>query len=658
LKTMITLIATDAFIVPFDRSVPIRRCSSCSSSCSSSSSSSCSSSSITSRRSYTTLSSTCNDNNDDDNNEIATSSTSFGSTTTTATKTATATATPTTAATSAAFLPDYGTTPIDIDQIRLPTITELKKKRDVWRRTELFGNSLIEQTMLDIDAAAVDTSTTTTAVGTSTTATTRTTKEERTAQRRSLKQAGVPNFEQHVLANAISVILEKEVEAMTTTTTTVTTTFASTTTTTDTNPPTTTTNNAQEQQQHRRQLLLHRTTVPTILQINIGLYCNQACQHCHVESSPLRTSEMMNLDVILQCLTLLKNTPTITTLDITGGAPELHEHFRFLISMARSLRPTREELDIIDRCNLTVLQEPNQGQDLINFLKQHDVHVIASLPCYSERNVKEQRGDQVFERSIAALIALNEAGYGSGTSTSVDTSSSTNDIDHTNGNENTGNDNKSDDMSAPTKQQPQPQYKLDLVYNPAGAFLPPPQDTLQVQYKEQLYNNFGITFDELYTITNMPIQRFADYLHRRNELIDYMNLLVRNYNPATIANVMCHNTISIRYDGVLYDCDFNQQLDLPILMEEQYDCDNDDTFTKNIEYEDTKTDDRYTTTAATTTTTRHRRLRPMTVFDIQSLDDIMQLQQKSSTTTKIRTDAHCFGCTAGMGSSCQGTTAI
>lgn len=311
---------------------------------------------------------------------------------------------------------------------------------------------------------------------------------------------------------------------------------------------------------------------------------------------------MMTMEVILQCLTILKNTPSITTLDITGGAPELHEHFRTLISMARTIRPDPNDLDIIDRCNLTVLYEPNQGNDLIQFLQRHHVHIVASLPCYSEANVNAQRGNQVFERSIAALIAFNDAGFG------------ITDLEQDN------------DDAAPT-------YKLDLVYNPAGAFLPPPQDKLQEQYKEQLYSNFGIVFNDLFTITNMPIQRFADYLYRRDELIEYMDLLVRNYNPATIENVMCQNTVSIRYDGIIYDCDFNQQLDIPIL-----------TMANDVTSE---SDD----TAIETITQQGGRRRPLTVFDISSLDDILFYHNK------IRTDVHCFGCTAGMGSSCQGATA-
>eukprot|EP00536_Pseudo-nitzschia_multiseries_P008793 jgi/Psemu1/241523/estExt_Genewise1.C_2300040 len=313
---------------------------------------------------------------------------------------------------------------------------------------------------------------------------------------------------------------------------------------------------------------LHRKS-PTVLQINIGLYCNQACGHCHVESSPLRKEEMMTADTAARCLELLKNTPSITTLDITGGAPELNQHFRYLVSTARAIRG--RDLIIIDRCNLTVLQEPGQ-EDLVDFFKEHDVHVVASLPCYSAENVDTQRGNGVFERSIAALLALNEAGYGR-------------------------NREEEDDG---------PRLQLDLVYNPLGAFLPPPQENLQVQYQKQLAENFGILFDELFTITNMPIKRFADFLHRRGELKEYMDLLVRNFNPDTVGQLMCLDTINIGWDGKIYDCDFNQQLGYSVGVD-----------------------------------SIHRGGK--TVFDIESLDDLRDV--------RIRTDNHCFGCTAGMGSS-------
>jgi radical SAM/Cys-rich protein len=215
---------------------------------------------------------------------------------------------------------------------------------------------------------------------------------------------------------------------------------------------------------------------------------------------------------------------------------------------------------------LTAPQEPGR-EDLVDFLKEHRVRIIASLPCYSAATVDRQRGSGVFERSIAALLALNDAGYGT-----------------------------SKEDSLP----------LDLVYNPAGAFLPPPQKPLEEQYKAQLAENFGILFHELYTLTNMPIKRFADFLHRRGELTDYVELLVRNFNPDTVDALMCRDTVSVGYDGKLYDCDFNQQLGLGIG-------------------------------------------KGLTVFD---LEDLGQLQEHA-----IKTDNHCYGCTAGMGSSCQGTTA-
>jgi radical SAM/Cys-rich protein len=278
---------------------------------------------------------------------------------------------------------------------------------------------------------------------------------------------------------------------------------------------------------------------------------------------------MMTAETAAQCLKLLANTPSIHTLDITGGAPELNASFRYLVTMARQLRP---DVEIIDRCNLTVLQEPGQ-EDLLDFLKTHRVRIVASLPCYSESNVDEQRGKGVFERSIAALLALNEAGYGK-----------------------------------------TPELHLDLVYNPGGAFLPPPQQQLEVQYKKQLADNFGILFNQLFTITNMPIKRFADYLHQRNELAQYMELLVNNFNLDTLDSVMCRDTVSVDYDGRIFDCDFNQQLGYGVMA------DGDTSAKREI----------------------------MTVFDLETL---IQLEEYP-----IRVDNHCFGCTAGMGSSCQGTT--
>ena len=243
-----------------------------------------------------------------------------------------------------------------------------------------------------------------------------------------------------------------------------------------------------------------------ILQINIGLFCNQACSHCHVESSPLRKEENMSDDTIIQCIKLLKATPSITTVDITGGAPELNKHFRLLVSMIRDIRP---DIEIIDRSNLTVVLEPGMGYELIEFLKEHNVRIIASLPCYSKDNVDKQRGRGVFDRSIVALQMFNEKGYGISSSS----------------------------------------HKLDLVYNPNGAFLPPSQEKLEIEYKKQLMDNFGIQFSGLFTITNMPIKRFVDYLYKNDELEDYMNLLVQNFNVHTLDNIMCLDLVSVGFDG-------------------------------------------------------------------------------------------------------------
>ena len=346
-------------------------------------------------------------------------------------------------------LPDYGQTSVDIDQHKLT--------KNKWRRPELFGKSLIDQTMIDMseNPEFTETSKKMKELGQK-----GMTKEERTKRRRALDSLGVLPFNKFLGQNLDK---EEKVDSVT----------------------------------------LHRKK-PEVLQLNVGLYCNQACAHCHVESSPMRT-EMMTKDVASKCMGLLKTTPSLTTLDITGGAPEMNESFRYIVTMARALRP---DIDIIDRCNLTVLQEPGQ-EDLLDFLAQNKVHVIASLPCYSAENVDTQRGSGVFDRSISALLALNEAGYGR----------------------------KGSDLL------------LDLVYNPLGAFLPPPQASLEGKYKEVLKENFGIVFNSLFTMTNMPVKRFTDFLYRRGELKDYMDLLVRNFNPSTTESLMCMNTISVGYDG-------------------------------------------------------------------------------------------------------------
>ena len=346
-------------------------------------------------------------------------------------------------------LPDYGKTNVDIDTHKLT--------KNKWRRPELFGNSIIEQTMKEMseNSEYKATSEKLKELGQK-----GMTKEERTKRRRALDSLGVQPFNEFLGKN-----LDREV---------------------------------------KESSIILRRKEPEVLQLNVGLYCNQACAHCHVESSPLR-SEMMTKDVASKCLELLKSTPSLTTLDITGGAPEMNASFRYLVSMARTLRP---DIDIIDRCNLTVLQEPGQ-EDLLDFLVEHNVHIIASLPCYSAENVDTQRGSGVFERSISALLALNDAGYGQAGSDLL----------------------------------------LDLVYNPLGAFLPPPQGDLEVKYKEVLQENFGIIFNSLFTMTNMPVKRFTDFLYQRGELQDYMDLLVRNFNPSTVDSLMCMNTVSIGYDG-------------------------------------------------------------------------------------------------------------
>jgi len=298
-----------------------------------------------------------------------------------------------------------------------------------------------------------------------------------------------------------------------------------------------------------------------VFQINIGLYCNQACAHCHVESSP-RRMEMMDRKTAQQCLEVMANSPSIKTLDITGGAPELNDQFKYLVEGGRALG-----LEVIDRCNLTVLSEP--GQDALGeFLRDHEVRVVASLPCYSETNVNDQRGKGVFDKSISALMQLNDLGYGT-----------------------------------------DPRLKLDLVYNPAGAFLPPDQAALEDTYKVKLEEEFGIVFDNLLTITNMPIKRFADFLHRNVELEEYMDLLVRNFNPDTVSNLMCSNTVNVRWDGTIFDCDFNQQM-------------GDHMATGAVE--------RGAGAA-------------LSVFDVSNTDDLLRHE--------VYLEAHCFGCTAGAGSS-------
>ena len=306
--------------------------------------------------------------------------------------------------------------------------------------------------------------------------------------------------------------------------------------------------------------VLVRDEVKT-LQINVGKFCNQACHHCHVEAGPKRT-EIMPLEVAQRVLRVLAASPSITSVDITGGAPELNPNFHWIVREARKLRR-----HIIDRCNLTVLFEAGK-EHLAEFLAENEVEIIASLPCYTASNVDQQRGRGVFEKSICALQLLNHLGYG----------------------------------------LPGSRLNLNLVYNPLGASLPPAQEKLEGDYKRHLQGQFGIQFHHLYTLTNMPINRFAAYLVENQMLGPYMSLLVNHFNPATVGQLMCRSLVSVGWDGKLYDCDFNQML--------------------NIEMDNPSGDS-------------------PTIWDLDSFNGLAG--------RRIATGSHCFGCTAGAGSSCTGS---
>lgn len=297
------------------------------------------------------------------------------------------------------------------------------------------------------------------------------------------------------------------------------------------------------------------------LQINVGKLCNQACHHCHVEAGPKRT-ERMQRETADRLLAILSASPAVTTVDITGGAPELNPSFRHLVIRARELGR-----HVIDRCNLTILLEPGQ-ESLTEFLAAHQVEIVASLPCYTAANVDQQRGRGVFDKSIRALQQLNRMGYG----------------------------------------LPDSALKLHLVYNPLGAFLPPSQDRLEAEYKVQLHEQFGIVFHQLFTMSNLPIKRFADFLHQSGKYLEYMGLLVNHFNPATIPHLMCRSLVSVGWNGALYDCDFNQMLDLGIGA---------------------------------------AGAKSLTVWNVESFGELAG--------TLIATSHHCFGCTAGAGSSCGGS---
>lgn len=253
----------------------------------------------------------------------------------------------------------------------------------------------------------------------------------------------------------------------------------------------------------------------TTLQVNLGYRCNQSCLHCHVNAGPNR-SEMMD-DATLELIPRVLAARRLATLDITGGAPELHPRFRWLVQAAR-----KSGARVIDRCNLTILSEPGQ-EDLAEFLAAQGVEIIASLPCYLEQNVDSQRGQGVFERSLAGLKKLNTLGYGQAGSG----------------------------------------LELHLVYNPQGPSLPPAQAGLETAYKRELHTRHGIVFNRLYTLANMPILRFGSTLVSRGQFADYMQLLRASHNPANLEQVMCRELVSVDWRGRLYDCDFNQMLGIP-----------------------------------------------------------------------------------------------
>ena len=258
-----------------------------------------------------------------------------------------------------------------------------------------------------------------------------------------------------------------------------------------------------------------------ILQVNLGYRCNQSCLHCHVNAGPKRTEEM-TLDTIEQILCLLKK-HNIKTLDLTGGAPELNPHFKYLVSSARSLG-----IHIVDRCNLTILNEPGHEQ-LAEFLAEQHVEIVASLPCYLEQNVDAQRGNGVYQSSITALKKLNALGYG----------------------------------------KPQTNLELNLMYNPAGPSLPPGQQQLEKDYKTELFNREGILFNTLYSLTNMPIKRFGSTLVSKNQFDKYMLLLKSAHQKQNLQTVMCTSLVSVDWQGFIFDCDFNQMLNLPLRLNKQ-----------------------------------------------------------------------------------------
>lgn len=303
--------------------------------------------------------------------------------------------------------------------------------------------------------------------------------------------------------------------------------------------------------------LITRRKISTV-QVNITATCNQACLHCHIESSPKRTEGMNKATIDLLLEKIFE--ADIETVDITGGAPEMNEHFRFFVSALRA-----KNIRVIDRCNLTILTEPGY-KTLAQFLADEGVELVCSLPCYTSENVDKQRGNGTFSKSIEGLHILNEHGYGKADTNLI----------------------------------------LNLMYNPSGASLPPAQEKLEADYKKRLLQDFGIVFNRLYCLTNMPIKRFDTWLKRHDKYESYMQLLKENYNEKTLENVMCRDQISVRWDGYLYDCDFNLALDLPLAGKQTH---------------------------------------------------LSEVSFKHKYPTEIAVAKHCFGCSAGCGSSCGGVIA-
>ena len=295
-----------------------------------------------------------------------------------------------------------------------------------------------------------------------------------------------------------------------------------------------------------------------ILQINLGYMCNQVCEHCHVDAGPDR-KEIMTKETMLQCLEVIKNT-NATTLDLTGGAPEMNPNFRWFVNEASKAGIK----DFIVRSNLTIIRANKKYYDLPEFFKKHNIHVVSSMPHWTRGKTDKQRGTGVFDTSIKALQDLNAIGYG----------------------------------------LPNSKLKLDLVYNPSGAFLPGDQVSMERDFKNALLEDFGIQFHNLFTITNLPVSRFLDYLIASDNYEDYMYSLVDAYNPSAVENVMCTHTISVSWDGYLYDCDFNQMLKLKVAS---------------------------------------------------SVKHISEYNEEVLNKRTIIISQHCYGCTAGAGSSCQGT---